>query len=187
MPLSLTCPKCGGKLKVADTLAGKKIKCPKCSAVFAASAPEESAITAETPPPQPEGFTPTIAPPPDDEEEEEEEEPVRPKRGRRNIRKDATGEVVSTLIPYKNGRALAAYYCGVFSFIPCLGLLLGPAALILGILGMRYAKASPSAKGAGHAIAGIIMGGVDDAGQLGCGHRDGGHGRHGGICRLVGS
>ncbi|HWG43350.1 MAG TPA: DUF4190 domain-containing protein [Gemmataceae bacterium] len=155
MTLSLTCPECSGKLKVADNLAGKKIKCPKCSAVFPATAPEEAAITA-TPPSASEsdGIASTF---PDDEEFLDEEE-VRPRRVARNIRKDSTEEAVSTIIPYKNGRALAAYYCGVFSFIPCAGSLLGPAALILGILGMRYVKAHPTAKGTGHAIAGIIMG-----------------------------
>src|SRR5262249_47989980 len=78
----------------------------------------------------------------------------------RNIRRDPTEETVSTIIPYKNVKALIAYYFGVFSLIPCVGNLLGPAALILGILGLRYAKTYPAAKGTGHAIAGIIMGGL---------------------------
>ena len=38
---------------------------------------------------------------------------------------DATGGV----IPYKNGPALAAYYLGIFSLIPCGGLLLAIPAL----------------------------------------------------------
>jgi hypothetical protein len=67
---------------------------------------------------------------------------------------------VSTIIPYKNGMALAAYYCGVFSLIPCLGGLLGPVAFILGILGLRYVKKYPTAHGTGHAIAGIVLGGI---------------------------
>lgn len=156
MPISLTCPECSGKLKVADNLAGKKIKCPKCACVFPAAAPEEAAITAQVPPAsEPQGITSALD---SDEELLDDEEDVRPRRSARNIRKNASEEAVSTLIPYKNGRALAAYYCGVFSFIPCAGHLLGPAALILGILGMRYVKANPTAKGTGHAIAGIIMG-----------------------------
>ena len=65
---------------------------------------------------------------------------------------------ISTLIPYKNVRALVAYYFGVFSLIPCLGALLGPAALILGILGLRFVSANPSAKGTGHAVAGVVLG-----------------------------
>jgi hypothetical protein len=64
------------------------------------------------------------------------------------------------LIPYKNGRALAAYYCGVFSLIPCVGLILGPIAFIFGILGLRAARANPRVRGTGHAIAGIVLGGL---------------------------
>ncbi len=165
MPLTLTCPECSGKLKVADNLAGKKIKCPKCSTVFPANAPEEAAITARVPPSaEPEGISSTIA----SHEELLEEEVVRPRRAARNIRRNPSEEAVSTIIPYKNGLALAAYYCGVFSLIPCAGLLLGPAALILGILGMRYVKAHPTAKGTGHAIAGIIMGSLTTLGNYGC-------------------
>jgi predicted Zn finger-like uncharacterized protein len=156
MTLSLTCPECSGKLKVADNLVGKKIKCPKCSTVFPAAAPEEAAITAKAPPPAaPERITSAID---SDEDLLDDEEEVKPRRSARNIRKKSDEGAVSTIIPYKNGRALAAYYCGVFSFIPCAGNLLGPAAFILGILGMRYVKAHPEAKGTGHAIAGIIMG-----------------------------
>lgn len=44
---------------------------------------------------------------------------------------------------------------------------LGPAALVLGILGLRYVKADPTAKGTGHAIAGIILGGLTMLGNWG--------------------
>lgn len=154
MSISLTCPECSGKLKVADNLAGKKIKCPKCAAVFAAAATEEAAITAEAPPAEPEGITEAPAP----LEDLDDEELDRPQKKTRDIRRNPAGDAVSTFIPYKNARALIAYYFGVFSFIPCLGHILGPAALILGILGLRYAKVHPTAKGAGHAIAGIVLG-----------------------------
>jgi hypothetical protein len=73
---------------------------------------------------------------------------------------------VSTVIPYKNVKALLAYYFGVFSLIPCLGGILGPAALVLGILGLRYARLNPQAKGSGHAIAGIVLGGLVTLGHL---------------------
>ena len=156
MTILVTCPKCNGKLKVADDATGKNIKCPKCAAVFPANAPEQAAITAQTPPPAPEGIT--EAPPV--EEDLVEEELSRTRRRARDIRRNPAEEAVSTIIPYKNGRALAAYYLGVFSLIPCAGLLLGPAGLILGILGLRYVKANPTAKGTGHAIAGIVLGGL---------------------------
>ena len=71
---------------------------------------------------------------------------------------DEDTNLVSTLIPYKNPRALAAYYCGFFALIPGIGFLLGLVAMVLGILGLRYATAHPKAKGAAHAITGIILG-----------------------------
>ncbi|MBM4069132.1 MAG: DUF4190 domain-containing protein [Planctomycetes bacterium] len=89
----------------------------------------------------------------DDEESNDD------RRERRRPRRP-DDDALSTLIPYRNGQALAAYYCGVFSLIPLLGVLLGPIAIILGILGNNYAKANPEAKGTGHAITGIILGSI---------------------------
>lgn len=72
----------------------------------------------------------------------------------RRARSDATGG----LIPYKNGKALAAYYCGVFSLVPVFTPVLGPLAVIFGFLGLAHAKKYPEARGKGHAIAGIVLG-----------------------------
>src|SRR5207248_1191730 len=74
------------------------------------------------------------------------------------FRKTADDGGVSTLIPYKNGWALAAYYCGVFSLVPLLGHLLGPLALLFGILGLVRVSKYPTAKGTAHAIVGLILG-----------------------------
>src|SRR5262249_14532371 len=75
--------------------------------------------------------------------------------------RDATEEVVSTVIPYKNPKALIAYYLGIFGLIPCLGLILGPAAIVLGILGLRYKAKYPEAKGTAHAIVGLVLGSLE--------------------------
>ncbi len=79
----------------------------------------------------------------------------------------ATGRTVvvddgglGALIPYKNAAALAAYYLGVFSLIPCLGIPLGVAAIICGIVGLKRAKEHPEAKGKVHAWVGIGLGAV---------------------------
>lgn len=64
------------------------------------------------------------------------------------------------LIPYKNAQALWAYYLGIFSLIPCVGIPLGIAALILGIRGLKYGDLHPEARGKGHAWTGIILGGL---------------------------
>jgi hypothetical protein len=69
-------------------------------------------------------------------------------------------ETAPAILPYHNPRSLIAYYCGVFSLIPCAALALGPIALTYGILAVRYAKRNPDAGGTGHGIAGIVLGGI---------------------------
>ena len=73
---------------------------------------------------------------------------------------DATGGI----IPYKNPKALIAYYCGVASLIGVvlwgIGLAISLPALIFGIAGLRAHKRDPRIRGVGHAWAGIILGGV---------------------------
>ncbi len=154
MAILLNCPGCGSKLRVADDAGEKKIKCPKCSAITTAAAVKQTFAPPQAPTPT-EAIASSPAPreEPDDDADWEESPQIA-----RDVRMNPAGDAVSTLIPYKNGRALLAYYLGVFSFIPCVGMILGPAAFILGILGMRYVKANPTAKGTGHAIAGIVMG-----------------------------
>ena len=70
------------------------------------------------------------------------------------------------LIPTKNPQALTAYYLGIAALIPVLGIFFGIAALILGIKGVKFAKAHPEAKGAIHAWVGIILGGIFGIGYL---------------------
>jgi hypothetical protein len=100
--------------------------------------------------------------------DEEEERPRRARRDddeederpRRRIRRDDEDDAggMNSLIPYKNPKALIAYYLGVFSLIPCIGVLLGVTAIILGVLGLKYRTTHPTAGGTGHAWAGIILG-----------------------------
>jgi hypothetical protein len=67
-------------------------------------------------------------------------------------------DAMETLVPYRNPKGLIAYYLGVFALIPCVGAFLGPAGLVLGVLGLRFSKEHPEAAGGGHAIAGIVLG-----------------------------
>jgi hypothetical protein len=97
-------------------------------------------------PPQPQSRRPK--PPPRGEDDLDEN----------RFRRD--DDVVQTFIPYKNPKSLVAYYCGVFGLIPCLGLILGPIALIFGILAWKYSNRHPTAGGLGHAITGVILGTV---------------------------
>ena len=64
------------------------------------------------------------------------------------------------MIPYRNVKSLVGYYLGIFSLIPCLGLLLAIPAVVLGVMGMRFAKQHPEARGAAHGWVALITGGV---------------------------
>ena len=68
------------------------------------------------------------------------------------------GDSTGGIIPYKNPPALAAYYCGIFSLIPCVGLILGIVAVILGVRGLRRRMQHPLVRGQVHAWIGIILG-----------------------------
>jgi len=73
---------------------------------------------------------------------------------------------LNVLIPYKNPRALVAYYLGVFAVIPFIGILLGITAFVLGILGLRYRRRNPAVGGVIHAWIGIVAGGLFGFGWL---------------------
>lgn len=94
-------------------------------------------------------------------DDRDESDGDRPRR-RRGRDPDPTGG----LIPLNNGMGLAAYYCGVFSFIPCFGMVLGPLAVVFGFLGLSHARKYPDAKGRGHSIAGIVCGGLTALGHV---------------------
>lgn len=95
----------------------------------------------------------------DDDEDEDDYDYDAPEdhRGRR---RGSRGDVTGGLIPYKNAKALAAYYCGVFGLISCFVLLgiFGIVPIVLGFLGLKHAKKYPEAKGQAHAITGIVLG-----------------------------
>jgi len=65
---------------------------------------------------------------------------------------------IGKIIPYKNPGALIGYYCGVFSVIPFFPI--GVVGFIMGIIGLKYARAHPEVRGATHAWVGIIAGGL---------------------------
>ncbi len=67
------------------------------------------------------------------------------------------GEAVAVLIPYRNPKALAAYYLSFFALFPGIGILLAIVALVLGILGLHQVRVRPESRGAGHAWVGIVL------------------------------
>ena len=94
------------------------------------------------------------------DEEDDDHDYDRPRRRRRpHPDDDGTGG----LIPYKNPKALAAYYCGVFGLISCFLMLgiFGILPIVFGVMGLKYAKLHPEAKGQAHAIIGIVLGALE--------------------------
>jgi len=77
-----------------------------------------------------------------------------------------SGNGLNAMIPYKNIRALAAYYFAIFSIIPILGMPLGLTGFVLGVLGLRYRTKNPAAGGQIHAWIGIVLGGLCGFGYL---------------------
>ncbi|MBI3864804.1 MAG: hypothetical protein HY290_23245 [Planctomycetia bacterium] len=75
---------------------------------------------------------------------------------------DKEGDSTGGVIPYKNPPALIAYYCGVFSLLACIPFFfpLPIVAFVLGLKGLKKAKAEPHVKGQVHAWIGVVCGAV---------------------------
>lgn len=89
---------------------------------------------ASAPPPIPAG---SPIPPP----------PPRPLSGAQSNQNDA----VSYIVPYRNPKALIAYYLSIFALLPLIGLPLAIGAIILGAQGLAYRRAHPESHGTAHA------------------------------------
>ena len=77
-------------------------------------------------------------------------------RRRRRPRDDDEDDGTGGLIPYKNPKALLAYYIGIFGFfLPLIG---SVTAIVLGFQGLKYAKLHPRSRGQVHAAIGIGCG-----------------------------
>jgi hypothetical protein len=176
MAIDVKCTDCGCEMEAPDNAGGKIVKCPDCGAKMTVPGSAKTSVKSQP------GQKPAkrdsraevkadAAERPRRRRKDEEDEEERPRRRKRreddedddeaDDEEDDGSEALSSLIPYKNTRALIAYYCGVFGLIPGVGAILGPVALILGILGLRYAGEHRKAKGTGHAWAGIILGVID--------------------------
>lgn len=62
-----------------------------------------------------------------------------------------------SMIPTKNVPSLVSYYCGVFSFIPVVGFVLGIVGLIFGFKALAIVKQRPTPGAKVHAIIGIVL------------------------------
>jgi len=101
MPISLVCDDCEKQMKIADTFAGKKIKCPQCKSIIsvpAAEADEEeeettkpskaASKTALTTKPAVKKGKPAVA----DDDEDEDEKPAKKSSGKGSKKEDFTFE-----------------------------------------------------------------------------------------------
>ena len=76
-------------------------------------------------------------------------------------RKNDRSEVPVSFLPEGNPNARRAYLCAVFGLIPGLGLLLGPPAIVFGILGRRAALRDEFRRGLGHAYVSRLLGAIE--------------------------
>jgi hypothetical protein len=79
------------------------------------------------------------------------------RRPRRRANFDESNTPFASGPDSRNPAALRAYRCSVLGMIPILGLVLGPVALVLGLLAWHQDRANPDAI-RGPAIAAIILG-----------------------------
>jgi hypothetical protein len=70
----------------------------------------------------------------------------------------ASEAAINPWIQSSNRWATTAYRCSLLAMIPFFGLLLGPLAVVLGLLGRCNERQQPSERGAGHAMAAIVLG-----------------------------
>jgi hypothetical protein len=76
-------------------------------------------------------------------------------------RKDDRSEVPVSFLPEGNPNARRAYLCAVIGLIPGLGLVLGPPAVVFGILGRRAALRDELRRGLAHAFVSRWAGAIE--------------------------
>jgi hypothetical protein len=74
---------------------------------------------------------------------------------------------LAEIVPIENGSALLGYYFAIFSLIPCFGLILGIAAVFLGLKGLKAVKQNPGLPGKVHGYVAVILGGLMGLANLG--------------------
>ena len=84
--------------------------------------------------------------------------PVIPSR-RSPMPAETTEDTLGKVIPFQNPKAIWAYYLGLSSIIPGLGIFLGLAAVVLGVQGLLFANKNPGVRGHVHSWVGILVGG----------------------------
>jgi hypothetical protein len=73
----------------------------------------------------------------------------------------AAGEVFGDFTPWRNPAAVYSYVASLFGLVPIAGLVLGPIAIALGVIGRIRLHRQPEVRGGNFAGAGIILGSID--------------------------
>jgi len=134
MPITLTCT-CGKMLRIADEHAGKRIKCPACSAVIASKPPEPAFEVVEDEPKQLATARPVARPaakPRADEDDEDDggyrlksaekdEDEPRPRKKKRRSGGSGSGADAGKRIGYVIGGILLAIIGSVIAYFASSG------------------------------------------------------------------
>jgi hypothetical protein len=154
MTLIVACPSCGTKLKAPENLIGKKVRCPKCSMVFAVAAPEPESIApavVEDPAParRRREVAQETAPEPPEEESfafDEESEERRPRKKQR-VRGDEFNEASAGLAGLSNEYSISmgewfryagSHYTSVLGPIigyMLIGMVISPIVMVISLVG----------------------------------------------------
>jgi hypothetical protein len=62
------------------------------------------------------------------------------------------------IVPWQNPAAVYSYYVALAGLTPVLGTVLGPAAVLTGVVGLIRRRRRPEVHGANFAFAGIVLG-----------------------------
>jgi hypothetical protein len=84
----------------------------------------------------------------------------KPRRPRRRELIDESG-VFGSFTPWRNPPAVYAYAVALAGMTPVLGLVLGPTAIVLGLVARARFRRNPEIKGLSFARAGIVIGTLD--------------------------
>jgi hypothetical protein len=87
---------------------------------------------------------------------------ARPRRRRSRWGGD-DGETFGQFTPWTNPAAVYAYAASLIGMAPVLGVLFGPAAVLLGLVGLARRWGRPEVDGTNFAVAAIVLGALDTA------------------------
>jgi len=73
-------------------------------------------------------------------------------------RSDVISHSMDHVIPTRNQPALLGYYYSIFGLLPVVGMLLGPVAVVYGLIGLERGNRLPRHIGYGHALFAVVAG-----------------------------